>query len=302
MAVSLHQNKIPESNWSCSICFNLMDGRQETNGSVCISKRCMHIFHRVCVENAIKEQRNCPLCRHNIGVVFLVDNPDYEKQCKAWDANRDQYTLEKAFFKKYSATPEEKGLREEDILRPESLHGKEWNPKISPEEKFRYHDECIENNYSLREIIDSKHQSLDGVEEILKEVREDVAEIRGFYTERRENYSEIRAQYADMHKRYDRIDADLAEMRKRYDEAEENNARFPERMAAITRARENDVRRRRAREADDRYFLGMCLGAAAIGTVFFLYKNWDTQPFKDVGNKFTGYLYGKISSVTTKHR
>lgn len=302
MAVSLHQNKIPESNWSCSICFNLMDGRQETNGSVCISKRCMHIFHRVCVENAIKEQRNCPLCRHNIGVVFLVDNPDYEKQCKAWDANRDQYTLEKAFFKKYSATPEEKGLREEDILRPESLHGKEWNPKISPEEKFRYHDECIDNKYSLREIIDSKHQMLDGVEEIFIKLNKRMDKVDDRYAEMGANHAKIRASNAEIIRDQAIMRADLAEMRKRYDEAEENNARFPERMAAITRARENDVRRRRAREADDRYFLGMCLGAAAIGTVFFLYKNWDTQPFKDVGNKFTGYLYGKISSVTTKHR
>ncbi len=101
-----------------------MNGQEDTNGSVCISKRCMHIFHKACIEKAIDDSRSCPLCRSQIARAFLVDNLEYEEQCKKWEANPEGYTLEAEFFKKYHKTPQEQELLAEDIkwLRGEPNH------------------------------------------------------------------------------------------------------------------------------------------------------------------------------------
>lgn len=171
-------NRIPEADWSCSICLNLMDGHEETNGPVCISKRCMHVFHRSCIEQSITQKRSCPLCRHQIGLIFLVDNPEHEEQCRIWDSNRNGYTLEAAFQRKYNSNPELIGLMAADILRPEALQGSRWNPELTSEDKSKYYYECVHNNYPPAEIENALSPVLDRISDSFAEMRASNAEMR----------------------------------------------------------------------------------------------------------------------------
>lgn len=138
--------------WKCSICHEIMDGKDETNGEVCVSNRCMHVFHRFCIENAIRIKRNCPLCRSLLGVSQISPNPEYSNECRAWLQNPNEYTFKSAFVKKHSCEAEEIGLKPEDVLRPRTLQGKPWNPETTPDDNYEFFLECINNGYSQEEI------------------------------------------------------------------------------------------------------------------------------------------------------
>lgn len=138
--------------WNCSICYEIMDGKAETNGEVCISNRCRHVFHRVCIESAISIKRKCPLCRSLLGLSQLIPNPEYTNECRSWLQNPTKYTLKSSFLKKYSCEAEEMGLNPEDILRPNALQGKNWQPEITPDENYDFFLECINNGYSQEEV------------------------------------------------------------------------------------------------------------------------------------------------------
>ena len=142
--MSVAVNQMSKLDWSCSICFELMNG--EKNGKVCMSKHCMHIFHAVCIERVIDEKQICPLCRAQIDRSLLVNNPEHEEQCRKWEENPSGYTLEKAFLMKYGKTPKEKRQVAEDVLRPESLHGNKWVPEISLEAQSGDYHERIQQS------------------------------------------------------------------------------------------------------------------------------------------------------------
>ena len=132
---------ITKSSWNCPICMEIMDG--EKNGLVAISKRCFHVFHKVCIENWINEgSRNCPSCRlKNISIQEIILNPDYEKQCKKYLSNPENYSYKKAFDEEYyhsdstgDSSGGEENLKPQDVLRPRVLRGAERREDLNEQE------------------------------------------------------------------------------------------------------------------------------------------------------------------------
>jgi len=146
---------IKKESWSCSICLEIMDGTEEHNGKACISKRCMHIFHESCVERSIDAKRSCPLCRTHLDRVSLMHNTDFEQECIEWQKDPYGYTLEAAFFRKYSCYPQDLGVRAEDVLRPRELHGQNWNPELTDKEKLKFIRECTHHGYPDKEFYET---------------------------------------------------------------------------------------------------------------------------------------------------
>lgn len=134
---------ITKNSWNCPVCMDIMDG--EKNGLVAISKRCFHVFHKVCIENWInKGSRNCPSCRlKNISIQEIILNPDYEKQCKKYLSNPENYSYKKAFDEEYhhidstsDSSGAEENLKPQDILRPRILRGAERREDLNEQEAF----------------------------------------------------------------------------------------------------------------------------------------------------------------------
>jgi len=111
-------------------------------------------------------------------MVFLVDNPEYEGQCRAWNADQEGYTLEAAFQRKYNSTPELIGQVAEDILRPEALHGVRRSSEISPEDSSNYYYECVGNNYPPEEIETALSPVLDRIRDSFAGIRASNAAMR----------------------------------------------------------------------------------------------------------------------------
>ena len=164
---------IKKESWSCSICLEIMDGTEEHNGKACISKRCMHIFHESCVERSIDAKRSCPLCRTHLDRVSLMHNTDFEQECIEWQKDPYGYTLEAAFFRKYSCYPQDLGVRAEDVLRPRELHGQNWNPELTDKEKLKFVEECIEHGYSSKEFFSTLADSYQEIHRMHEESRQE---------------------------------------------------------------------------------------------------------------------------------
>jgi len=239
----------------------------------------MHIFHKTCVEGAISNKRSCPLCRRQIGVVFLMDNPEHEEQCKSWNGDRQGYTLKAAFQKKFNKTPEEMGLRAEEILRPESLHGQDWVPEISSADKSRYYHECIDRGYSFDEVFEAENRVLDGIRDSFAEMlagydRIEVshAEMLAGYDRIDESHAEIRADFNRTREICNEIHAFHAECVKDGEKAKKSSLEHDKRIKK-TRDAQNRDRIDRARYLARRVFLERCVCVAAIGvTIFVCYK------------------------------
>ena len=156
---------ITKSSWNCPICMEIMDG--EKNGVVAISKRCFHVFHKVCIENWINEgSRNCPSCRlKNISVQEIILNPDYEKQCKKYLSNPENYSYKKAFDEEYhhsdstiDSSDGEENLKPQDILRPRILRGAERREDLNEQEARILLEETSKRMDSL--IVSAKKKNL----------------------------------------------------------------------------------------------------------------------------------------------
>lgn len=73
-----HYNNIVENNLTCAVCFtdfysNLTSNH--TNNDICIIS-CNHYFHKKCINEWLKIQNNCPLCR---------------KKCKIYNKNKKEF-------------------------------------------------------------------------------------------------------------------------------------------------------------------------------------------------------------------
>eukprot|EP00736_Rhodelphis_marinus_P005519 Rmarinus@m.22078 len=54
-------NPTAELHVNCAICLSTMGP-----GDVVVTLRCMHLYHKLCLEEWIKRKRLCPLCKHGI--------------------------------------------------------------------------------------------------------------------------------------------------------------------------------------------------------------------------------------------
>jgi len=188
---------IKKESWACSICLEIMDGTEQHNGKTCISKRCMHIFHESCVERAVDAKRSCPLCRTHLDRMSLMHNKDFEEECIEWQKDPCGYTLEAAFFKKYSCSPEQKGIKVEDILRPEALHGQNWNPELTSREKVKFIYECIERGYTKEEFFSTLHSVYDSIDESNQEMRRKHEESQQEFLGSMQGFDEKMSQYRE---------------------------------------------------------------------------------------------------------
>lgn len=146
---------ISDRNWTCSICHELMDGKNES-GSVSIVKRCHHVFHDRCIRQAIEQSnRTCPLCNlPNLRSAEILPNPSYGEECRKWQEDPEHFVLN------------------EDRLKPPEFIGvlreREFNI-------YEYPERILELNAEAVRIYDTEPHTIENFEKIKKlnqEIRE----------------------------------------------------------------------------------------------------------------------------------
>jgi len=169
--------------WKCSICPNILDG--QTNGEVALSKRCFHVFHRVCIERAIEAKKSCPLCRlSHLTKYEVIPNPEYAVQYRKWEDDPHKYTYEGAFQEEYGCPSEEVGIPAEHILRPRELRGLLRREELTAEEISSLYREMVSevlalgDNATLEQLEKVKKEYQEAEDLILESLREGFSDIR----------------------------------------------------------------------------------------------------------------------------
>jgi len=76
--VSLKNIKEVQCTFDCDICFDTIDNKNVKN----IKLKCNHKFHKICLDNHIKNNGLvCPMCRNSIDVEFVI-NPETKRKIK----------------------------------------------------------------------------------------------------------------------------------------------------------------------------------------------------------------------------
>lgn len=152
--------------WKCSICTEILDG--QTKGLVVTSKRCFHVFHRVCIEEWIEAKKSCPLCRlSHLTKYEVIPNPEYAVQYGKWENDPHKYTYEGAFQEEYGRSSEEVGIPAEHILRPRELRGLLRREELTAEEISSLYREMVAEVLALGD-----NATLEQLEEVKKEYQE----------------------------------------------------------------------------------------------------------------------------------
>ena len=130
---------ITEKDWECPICLSVMDGVNQ--GQVALSKRCYHVFHKVCIEQSLNEaNRKCPNCKlEYFSICEVLPNPEFEAQYQKWDLDRIGYTYERAVREEYGRSSQEVGFDPSHILRPVALRGLDQRRMLTREEIKTYY-------------------------------------------------------------------------------------------------------------------------------------------------------------------
>ncbi|MDN3508720.1 MAG: RING finger domain-containing protein [Candidatus Neptunochlamydia sp.] len=220
--------KVPTKTWDCPICSDVMDG--EANGLVSISKRCFHVFHETCIKKWVGEHNNtCPCCKlENFSVIELIPNPDFAMQYKAWKANPDEYSFQKAFAKifaeNYLDPTQDMNLlqiKPSDVLRPESLRGKARREELTNEEIDQYYEHScheidkIRNTNTQQEIdlVGKNYHSSEAL--VLKQIAKQQQVLKKQNIQQFSRLDKIQESQQETHKIIDDIGDDFARERKK---------------------------------------------------------------------------------------
>jgi len=164
--------------WKCPICQDVLDG--DTNGLVSLSKRCYHVFHKVCIERWLQQgSRTCPTCNLNhFSSREIILNPEHTQQYRRWHADPNNYSYEQAFQEEYGRSSQDVGIAPENILRPVELRDLPRRGQLTPEEISHFHREMNEAVQALgadatpeqvekarREIAEAREMALDSLQE-----------------------------------------------------------------------------------------------------------------------------------------
>lgn len=140
---------ITEKDWECPICLSVMDGVNQ--GQVALSKRCYHVFHKVCIEQSLNEaNRKCPKCNlENFSICEVLPNPEFETQYQKWDLDRIGYTYERAVREEYGRSSQQVGFDPSHILRPVAFRGLDQRRSLTSEEVHQFY---LEINLSIQNL------------------------------------------------------------------------------------------------------------------------------------------------------
>ena len=107
----------------CSICHEELDGNAPSGGQVCISKRCFHVFHEVCIKKWLNQEKDtCPNCKlQHFAVYELLPNPEYLEEYQKWKEDPEHYEID---------NPEN--------IRPPQLRGLKRREELTSEEVREY--------------------------------------------------------------------------------------------------------------------------------------------------------------------
>jgi len=178
-------NKIQPNAWNCSICLEVMDGKNDK--LVATSKRCLHIFHEVCIKDWINEGANtCPLCKlEDLHIEEILINHEHTKQYSKWDDDKEGYTYEKAFDEEYPNLDDtdRKKLKPIDVLVQRDLRGSERRETLSTDECLMYMSETLnkaKSNRNVRKDLFEKSvmNALKARRLVLKNLKNEYAELQ----------------------------------------------------------------------------------------------------------------------------
>ena len=170
-------SRVQPQAWNCIICLDAMDGKN--NKLIATSKRCLHIFHEVCVKNWINMGANtCPLCKlQDFHIEEVLINHEYPKQYDKWNNDKEGYSYQKAFDDEYPLNdPTREQLKPEDILIQKELRGLPRRETLSMSETLIYMEETLnkakENRHGKKDLFESsvlnalkaQRLALDGLE------------------------------------------------------------------------------------------------------------------------------------------
>jgi len=208
---------------NCSICQEILDGKPlegTHDGLVVLSKRCYHVFHKICIEKHLNEgKRNCPNCQLNhFSVCEIILNPEHTRQYEKWRADPEHYSYEQAFQEEHEQSSEDAGIPAEHILRPRELRGIPQRRTLTREEISQFHME-------MSAVVDSlgEHSTDEQIEKARKEVIEARGMILNSLSERNANqFAQLRALEQQSKRQWERLDEharllDHAALLSRYD-------------------------------------------------------------------------------------
>ena len=211
-------SSVNASFWNCGICHDVMDS------NACISRRCMHIFHRSCGERWLATSRSCPSCRYELSVVDLIENPNFSDQYRIWREDPQNYV--------------EPSM---DFLRPEALRGIGWEyPKPTVNQAMESFHEAVHSGYPQREVyarsegfLNAVSTGLDAIEEGQDEVRRGQGEIRRGQSEIRRGQEEIRRGQEEIRRGQDENREQLNILNNRLDRFSVNHNELNDKLDSI---------------------------------------------------------------------
>ena len=210
--------RVKPEDWDCSICLSVMDG--VNHGEVAISKRCFHIFHKVCLEEWLdKGRRDCPPCKLNyLSSRDIVLNPGYAEQYRKWQASPHTYTYARAFREECGQTPEQLGLRPEDILRPRELRGLDRRETLTSEElDFLWKERSAAVQTMGMHLTDAqlekiKREALEAQDLVIADNGRRLNEISEGFADTREGFAQIREGFSQIDEENKRQSKEVAKI------------------------------------------------------------------------------------------
>ncbi len=191
----------PPELFKCLICLDPMEE------NACSSARCKHSFHKICIEDWLKENNNCPACRTDrLSKTLFVDNKEIASEYHKWKDNPVVYVV-----------PQE----DSDSIRPPSLRGPGWQRDLSAKEAVAHLNERLDDNCSTSERRKNANEAFDALkkesDEIKKDqqnIRKDLIDIRKDQQNIRKGQENIRKDLIDIRKDQQNIRKDLIDIRK----------------------------------------------------------------------------------------
>ncbi len=184
----------PPELFKCLICLDPMEE------NACSSARCKHSFHKICIEDWLKENNNCPACRTDrLSKTLFVDNKEIASEYHKWKDNPVVYVV-----------PQE----DSDSIRPPSLRGPGWQRDLSAKEAVAHLNERLDDNCSTSERRKNANEAFDALKKESDEIKKDQQNIRKDLIDIRKDQQNIRKGQENIRKGQKTISEDLIDIRK----------------------------------------------------------------------------------------
>ena len=205
----------PDFFQNCSICHGDLDGNSSSGGQVCISKRCFHVFHEVCIKQWLTEEKDtCPNCKlEHFAVYELLPNPEYVQEYQKWTDDPENYQIDNP---ENTRPPELRGLKRREELTREEVREYFRSRNVQVQ---NLDDNCTQEQMvkAARESFNAHGMMLDLLSVQSKKQIEDLAKIKESQAESNKilDHNELIQAYRSKVKSFDKkIEIEITDLEK----------------------------------------------------------------------------------------